>query len=39
MKLIRLCLAVALLITLVSCSSMKDCQGVKHQRLPNGIRL
>jgi hypothetical protein len=39
MKSIRLLFAVALLITLASCSSMKDCQGVKHQRLPNGIRL
>ncbi|MGV3657253.1 MAG: hypothetical protein ACO1NX_04840 [Chitinophagaceae bacterium] len=34
-------LILAALFTLVfsSCNSMKDCHGVKHQRLPNGVRI
>ena len=41
MKLKRsLFVAAIIIITLAtSCSSMKDCNGVKHQRLANGVRI
>ncbi len=42
MKKLFLCLATVIVMTFVlsSCASMKkDCQGVKHTRLKNGIYL